>query len=524
MAQPTGRVRSYVQYGRMVYQPASYTFRGRWHVDRQNCFLWREGEWEGLLEVARVAKLPVQHMSRTSVGRGITSMQLETLHRDGYLVPWRKREPEDFKTADELITADKGGLVFQPLVGFHENVAEIDFASMYPALMVAHNISPETVNCRCCAGKVTSDECRVPRNGGGMQQRVGSAKTVPELGYRICERREGFVTRTLRPLLAKRAKYKRMRDGCFSTLDTRHSSLDGHSSLDRHATFDSRQSSLKWLLVVCFGYLGYKNARFGRIEAHESTTAWSREILLQAKEIAESRGFEMIHAIVDCIWVHKEGATVEDYKALAQTVAELTEIPTTLEGVYRWLRFVPSVTNPRIGVPNRYVGVFQNGKTKVRGLALRRHDTPRFIKNVQQRIIDHFAKAKNLVEYRALIPEAQRIVDEAVSDIRSGLLDYQEVAIFRAISKSPEMYQKATINATVAKELTRRGVKLHAGEGIEYVVTDAKHKIPDWRAKAAAGIDTEWSYDPQYYVELLLKACEEVFACSEHAKHSEPRP
>jgi hypothetical protein len=39
--------------------------------------------------------------------------------------------------------------------------------------------------------------------------------------------------------------------------------------------------------TVCFGFLGYRNARFGRIEAHEATTAWGREKLLSAKEIAE---------------------------------------------------------------------------------------------------------------------------------------------------------------------------------------------------------------------------------------------
>ena len=46
---------------------------------------------------------------------------------------------------------------------------------------------------------------------------------------------------------------------------------------------------MKWLLVCCFGYTGYKNARFGKIEAHEAINAVARETLLVAKEIAESR-------------------------------------------------------------------------------------------------------------------------------------------------------------------------------------------------------------------------------------------
>ena len=45
------------------------------------------------------------------------------------------------------------------------------------------------------------------------------------------------------------------------------------------------------MLVTCFGYLGYRNARFGRIEAHEAVTAFGREKLLTAKEICEENGF-----------------------------------------------------------------------------------------------------------------------------------------------------------------------------------------------------------------------------------------
>jgi DNA polymerase-2 len=90
---------------------------------------------------------------------------------------------------------------------------------------------------------------------------------------------------------------------------------------------DQRQTALKWLLVVSFGYLGYKNARFGRIEAHEAVTAYSRDLLLQAKEIAERHGYRMLHAIVDSLWLVKPGAVKADYDRLAQAITEQTELP-----------------------------------------------------------------------------------------------------------------------------------------------------------------------------------------------------
>jgi len=38
-----------------------------------------------------------------------------------------------------------------------------------------------------------------------------------------------------------------------------------------------------------------------------------------------------------------------------------------MDGVYRWVVFLPSRVNERVPVANRYFGVFQSGEIKVRG-------------------------------------------------------------------------------------------------------------------------------------------------------------
>ena len=148
-----------------------------------------ESSLDGVVEIARLTQLPVQHQSRSSIGSALSSMQLSWAFRHGNLIPARKREPEEFKSAATLLLADRGGLIFQPVIGYHEQVAELDFVSMYPTIMVEHNVSPETVNCRCC------------RNSA-----------VPEFGYTICERREGIVPATLRTVVRKRGVYKKRRN------------------------------------------------------------------------------------------------------------------------------------------------------------------------------------------------------------------------------------------------------------------------------------------------------------------------
>ena len=263
--------RSYTSYGRILFKASATTLFGRIHVDKQNSFISEKCDFAGLWELARITKLPIQYAARTTTGTGISYMQMELAHRDGVLIPEQKAEPEDPKHPDELLCADRGGLVFVPKLGFTANVAELDFVSQFPSIMARFNISPETVNCPCCP----------------------DAPRIPELGYRICEKRRGITSRVVERLIAKRSELKK---------------LQKTSPPDAALRFKLQRDSMKWLLVCCFGYTGYKNARFGKIEAHEAINAVARETLLVAKEIAENDGFQLIHALVDSLYVWKEGA------------------------------------------------------------------------------------------------------------------------------------------------------------------------------------------------------------------------
>ena len=131
------RARSYMSYGRILFKNSATTLFGRLHVDTQNSFIADKCDLSGLWELARITKLPVQYCSRTTTGTGISYMQMELAWRDGVLIPEQKAEPEDPKPPDELLLADRGGLVFTPKTGFHVNVAELDFVSEYPSIMAS---------------------------------------------------------------------------------------------------------------------------------------------------------------------------------------------------------------------------------------------------------------------------------------------------------------------------------------------------------------------------------------------------
>jgi DNA polymerase elongation subunit (family B) len=399
-------------------------------------------------------------------------MQLDRAFNEGILIPWRKGEPEKFKTAWDLLVADKGGLVFQPPQGIHEDIAEIDFASMYPTIMAVHNISPETVLCACC-----------------------SNSRVPEAGYNICEKREGLIPRTLKPILRRRLMLKEMSK-----------SVGGQ----RGENYRRCHIALKWILVTSFGYLGYRNARFGRIEAHEAVTAFGREKLLQAKEIGEKRGFRLIHAITDSLWISKDGLTEGEVLALCEEIAREAGVPMNLEGIYRWMVFLPSKVKPELPVANRYFGLFEDGEIKARGLAFRRSDMPLMVRETQLHMLEVLSRLKDVDGYRPKIPEVFEVLLDSVLKLRNGEVEPSELVVSKTLSQDPSDYKVDNFTALAAQQLEDVGVRIHPGERVSYVIRDARSKVKEDRVRAVPLIGPEDGYDEEKYTELLLKAAEEV--------------
>ncbi len=310
---PSRKGRSFFSYGQIIYRAPTVSFPGRVHLDGRNSFFYGEVGLEGIIELSRISRIPLGRVARASPGTIISAMEMEYAWKRNILIPFKKRHSEAFKRADQLVVSDKGGLVYMPPPGTFENVCELDFASMYPTLMVEYNISPETLLCSCCG-----------------------ERKVPETGTHTCVKRRGLIPSVLEPVVERRRWYKRMREG---------------STGKERRTYNARQTALKWILVVSFGFLGYRNARFGKIEAHEAVTAYGREMLLAAKEVAEEEGYTFLHGLTDALWIRKEGASSGDYQRLAERISTVTGMEIVVEGVYRWITFLPSKTRDGPAVP-----------------------------------------------------------------------------------------------------------------------------------------------------------------------------
>jgi DNA polymerase I len=463
-----GRSRTFFSYGRTFYKAATMRLYGRVHVDRNNTFILNEADFDGLFEIARTCRVPLHTAARSSIGSSMSSLQFYQAIKGDILIPRNKSIPETFKSAYELLVGDRGGFVYEPRVGIHDNIGEVDFSSMYPVLMVKNNISAETVLCKCCPN---------------------SQLRIPDLNYRICEKRVGVVPKALDLVVSKRLQYKSLKN-----------EIEDEALRE---VYDRRQAALKWILVTCFGYLGYRNAKFGTVDGHMGVCAFGRDTFLKAARMAENRGFEVIHGIVDSLWLKKENATIAEYTDLCREVSEKIGVPLNFEGRYKWIVFLPSKIHPNIGVLNRYYGAMENGKVKVRGIEVRRRDTPRFVYNAQMDMIQVLASANDSRQYMEKIPEALDVIKAYRKHLLDGDVPIWDLIVTKRLSKHPSKYKQRVSQVIAAEQLMKEGAEVHAGKNVKFLFTDARNKKYRRRVKAEQLVERGVNPDLKKYLLLL---------------------
>ena len=494
LTKPAKEGTSYFSYGKIFFKPSTVKLPGRIHIDTDNSFIMAESGLPGLYELARICRMPFHTASRASIGKCMSSLQFYHADRKNVLIPWKPTLAEHVKSLEELLIADRGGMILEPRIGVHENVAELDFVSLYPSIMEKMNISAETVFCQCCPY---------------------SKLQVPGLNnYYRCEKRKGLVPTALEILLTKRKIYKQLRN---SATDTKLREM-----------YDARQTALKWVLVTSFGYLGFNNAKFGRIDAHIAVCAFDRQILIRTIRTAEQQGFKILHAIVDSIWVRKKAgqkaARADDYDALKKAIESQTGFDISLEGVYKWIAFVPSKSSDIVGVPNRYFGVFEDGSLKLRGIEARRHDTPIFFSNYQQLILNSLSEVDTVSEVKTMFPKISTLFQCHLKLLKERRVSLNELVFTKRTSKNYDEYEdRNTIENNAILNLSGGGKSLRAGEILKYVITDYYRKFSKKRSVPIELANSQTKYDVKRYCELLEEVSNTVtepFGLSLKSEHA----
>ncbi|MEZ3165498.1 type B DNA-directed DNA polymerase [Halorubrum sp. RMP-47] len=463
---------TYTSYGRVGHSPARYAVPGRVLVDESNSFFHRESGLAGCLNLVSRSGLPLQELGWASIGRVLTAIQIREARRRDVRVPWRAWRPELFTPASTLDDADRGGTTLAPDVGVHEDVHELDFASLYPNVIRTRNVSPETVRCGCCD---TDD--------------------VPGLGYSICDR-DGYLPDVLGPLIDARSEIK------AALADA-----DG----DERERLEAASSAIKWILVSCFGYQGFSNAKFGRIECHEAINAFARELLFDAKAALEDAGWRVLHGIVDSLWVTPaEGRAQRPLPAVADEISRETGVELEYECAFDWTAFCPT-RDSESGALTRYFGKRRGeeypetglgGAIKTRGIEGRQRSTAAWVEAVQRAALRAFDETRS--------PEAVcDALRRRLRDLRAGEVDPADLVVDTRVSKSVEDYAAATLTVAALKRARIEGVEIAPGQSVRYTVVDADAR---GAARVRLAFEDGDRYDAEWYEDAAVRAVESVLS------------
>jgi DNA polymerase I len=274
---------------------------------------------------------------------------------------------------------------------------------------------------------------------------------------------------------------------------------------------------LKWILVCCFGYTGYRNARFGRIECHEAICAWSRDILLETIEEAELDGWECLHAIVDSVWVadtrgRNEEERAESISRLISRIEARIGIPLELEEVYEWIAFVPNRTTG-VGALTKYFAYGREG-WKVRGIELRQHSTCDWVRDLQESIMEILRQG---LPGEAPMRGVEHLHYE-LARLRGGEIPLADLVVGRRVRN--EAGNHRVLNLTAAALLRERGLgqRTPSGRKVRFAVVgwerpDAADRIRmESEVEARTPSISGQSGDCDFYEPLAIRAATALLA------------
>jgi len=180
-----------------------------------------------------------------------------------------------------------------------------------------------------------------------------------------------------------------------------------------------------------------------------------------------------------------------------------------VEGRYRWIVFLPSKATG-VGALTRYYGLFEDGTVKVRGVELRQHNTPAFLKNAQQQMISIFKEAHTAEQFRALIPTSIETLRRSAETLRDDSVPHDELVFTTTASKDIATYTVNTLPKAALLQLQDLGIQVQLGQSVRYLVTDETSRNYKQRVCLAEKIQGTEDIDTDYYLRQLAKCAESL--------------
>ncbi|MCD6300606.1 MAG: DNA polymerase II [Staphylothermus sp.] len=393
------------------------------------------------MQLSNLTGLPLDQVGAASVGFRLEWYLMREAYKYDELVPNRVERPAE---------SYRGAVVLKPVKGVHENIAVLDFSSMYPNIMIKYNVGPDTI--------VKDEKCDPDKH-----------YIAPEVDH--CFRKEppGFFKRVLTTLLQLRRSIR--------------NEMKKHPPTSyEYRILDERQKAVKVLANATYGYMGWVHARWYCRECAEAVTAWGRKTIMTAIEIAKSLGLRVIYGDTDSLFVTYDPDKVNE---LIKLIQEKLGFEIKIDKVYKRVFFTEA--------KKRYAGLLEDGRIDIVGFEAVRGDWAEIAKEVQEKVTEILLK-------KSSIDEAIEYVRKVIADLKAGKIPLDKLVIWKTLSKRIEEYSVDAPHVVAAKKLLKAGIKVSVNDKIGYVIVKGGGKISS-RAEPYIFVKDPKLIDTEYYIE-----------------------
>lgn len=371
------------------------------------------------IQLSILVGLPLDHVGTAAAGFRVEWFMIRQTRQIGELVPKRIEQP---------YRPYAGGLVLQPKRGLHENIAVLDFKSMYPNLMIAYNLSPDTY--------ISAKESVPP----------DSVYEAPEVKHHFRKSPPGFYKEILTYLISARDEIRsRMKKLVPSSVEYR--------------VLNARQKAVKVITNATYGYAGWIGARWYMKPVAEAAAAWGRHTIQTAIKIAEEEGLEVVYGDTDSVFVTNEH---EEINAVTKKIRDKLCLDVDTEKVYVRILFTEA--------KKRYAGLLPDGRLDIVGLEVMRGDWAAVAKNVQEEVLEIILKDQSP-------QKAAEFVRHFIADLRQKQVSYRDLVIWKTLTKPVKEYQVKASHVEAARMLAAKGWALDVGDKVGYVIVSGEGRL-----------------------------------------------
>ncbi len=428
-----------------------------------------------LLELVKITESPLYDISRMSYSQIVEGYLIRRSSEFNEIIPNKPGREESVTRARQSY---EGAFVFEPEPGIYDKIIVFDFKSLYPTIISSHNISPDTLNCDCCKDDVNA--------------------RVPGLNYWFCIKRKGFIPKVIEELIRRRATVKSI---------IRKLKAEGKES----PILKARQEILKKIANSMYGYMGFPRARWYCIECAESVTAYGRYYIQKVIRKAEERGFKIIYADTDSIFINLRERTMED------AFDFVDKINSTLPGImklefqdyYSKGIFVSSKSGDS-GAKKKYALLKENGKLKITGLEFVRRNYCDLAKEVQMNTLKIILKDNDK-------KKAFDYVKSTIDKVRKKEIPKEKLIMKTQLQKPTDSYVSEGPHVILAKKMQEEGILVKPGTIISYIVKPGKGKIGE-RVELPEKCKED-EYDDNYYIRnQIVPVVEKILELTGYSK------